>query len=100
MFRIPSEWNDRFTISMYRESDKWNFYEMNRWSRQWGEYLCSVVFTTAEQWKEKQNTIYAGYEPICSEEGHILIVYGINTESALGISLERLQETFEYLSNS
>ena len=99
MFCIPKDWSDRFTVSMVRDSDKWNFYEIDRRTDKLGEYLCSVVFTTTDAWKDKENTIYSGYVPLCSEEGHLLIVYGINAESTLGISQERLQETFVYLSD-
>ncbi len=98
MFRIPQDWEGRFTVSVYKDSDKWNFYEVDRRSGKWGEYLCSVIFTTTDQWESLKKTTYSGYDPLLTEEGHMLIVYGINAESTLGVSQERLLESFVFLS--
>ena len=98
MFSIPDAWRGRFTVRIDQDADKWNFYQTDPVTGESVGYLCSVIFTTAARWEENRSGIFADCTPLCTGNEEMVLVYGINTESPLGIGEAQLREAFVYLS--
>ena len=97
MFVIPDAWHGRFTVRIDEDADKWNFYETDPATGESVGYLCSVIFTTKTRWKENRGGAFEDCTALCAENEDMVLVYGINTESPLGVSEAQLREAFGYL---
>ena len=97
MFTIPQTWQGRFTVRMDQDADKWTFYETDPVTGESVGYLCSVIFTTKTRWEGNRSGAYADYTVLCAENEDVVLVYGINTESPLGVAEAQLREAFGYL---
>lgn len=97
MFTIPDAWRGRFTVRIDQDADKWNFYQTDPETGESVGYLCSVIFTTAARWEENRGGVYADCIELCAAGDDMALVYGINTESPLGVTETLLREAFGYL---
>lgn len=97
VFAIPDAWRGRFTVRVDQDADKWNFYETDPATGESVGYLCSVIFTTAAKWEKDRDGVYADCAALCAENEDMVLVYGINTESPLGVGETLLREAFKYL---
>lgn len=97
VFKIPDAWRGRFTVRINQDADKWNFYQTDPETGESVGYLCSVIFTTRTRWEEERAGTYADCIELCAAGEDVTLVYGINTESPLGVGEDLLREAFGYL---
>ena len=97
LFLIPDAWHGRFTVRIDQDANKWNFYETDPAAGESAGYLCSVIFTTRTRWEQNRDAAFADCAELCAENEDMVLVYGINTESPLGVGEAQLREAFGYL---
>ena len=97
LFTIPDAWRGRFTVRVDQDADKWDFYQTDIETGDSVGYLCSVIFTAETRWEQNRDTIYADWNELCTSGDDTVLVYGINTESPLGVGEPQLREAFGYL---
>lgn len=97
LFTIPDAWRGRFTVRIDQDADKWNFYQTDPDTGESVGYLCSVIFTSKTRWEQNRDRLYADCTELCAAAEDTVLVYGINTESPLGVDETLLSEAFGYL---
>lgn len=97
LFTIPEAWRGRFTVRIDQDADKWNFYQKDPDTDESVGYLCSVIFTSQTRWEQNRDKLYADCTELCAAGEDTVLVYGINTESPLGVDETLLSEAFGYL---
>ncbi|MCL2508809.1 MAG: hypothetical protein FWF05_06505 [Oscillospiraceae bacterium] len=96
LFYIPEGWEDRFTVSSYKDTNKWDFYSVDQKTGERDDYMFSVIFSTAENWESNSAELYQGYIVMKEHEDKRLLLSGISDEAGLNISKELLAENFSY----
>ncbi len=96
-FIVPDAWRGRFTVRVDADADKWDFYQTDPETGDSVSYLCSVIFTAKTQWEQNRDNLYADCTELCAAGEDTVLVYGINTESPLGVGETQLREAFGYL---
>ena len=96
-FTVPDAWRGRFTVRVDQDADKWDFYQTDPATGDSVSYLCSVFFTSKTRWEQNRDKLYADCAELCAAGEDTVLVYGINTESPLGVTQTQLREAFGYL---
>ena len=98
LFKIPDEWDGKFSVTMHTDTDKWDFYQINPYTGKKKQYLFSVVFLTEEEWLSGSESVYESYMLLDKSYKKCLAVTGINTENELKVSFDMLSSAFSYFS--
>ena len=96
-FTVPDAWRGQFTVRVGQDADKWDLYQTDPDTGESVSYLCSVIFTSKTRWEQNRDRLYADCTELCAAGEDTVLVYGINTESPLGVAETQLREAFGYL---
>jgi len=96
LFYIPDGWEGRFTVSSYKDTNKWDFYGIDAKTGERADYMFSVIFSTADDWEANRAELYQNYILMKEDGDKRLLMSGVSDNAGLEITKELLAENFCY----
>ncbi|MCR5484289.1 MAG: VCBS repeat-containing protein [Clostridiales bacterium] len=94
-FILPERNAKRLFVINNTDTNKWDFYELDKNGSMDSGCIFSVVFSNSELMKTSSG-LYEGYSVLKKHEDKILLVSGALTDTFVGMSGEKLAECFCY----